>query len=414
MKIIETEEPDLLLIQEPYAYQNKPAGMEKKNRVFTAGTGKHRAAIIVINSKTDAILIVQLSDEDTAVLEIVHRKQKFSAASMYFDHEEQIENKFHKMDEIMSFINGGRILIAADCNARSKTWYDVLTNSRGRKLEEYIASKQLHIINEISERSTFHNSRGSSNIDLTITNDKLISDVIGWEISTKESLSDHNYLKYIIGVGGTNSQKNDNKGQSIRYVIKENKLHIFDRKLVQEMQKMANNKIKGGGAEELDKYLSTKITTEEDLEQNIDLFAETVQSACRRTFQNTTTWEKTSKKKSVPWRTDNLTLMWKKVNACRRLFQITRNNEVLRENRTKKYLEVKRTYQVGIKKEKLNSWKEFCNVAASINPWSQVYKLAAGKTRANTAPWGMKQSAEHHIYRRNPTPHTIWSPSLEK
>jgi len=114
---------------------------------------------------------------------------------MYFDHEEQIENKFHKMDEIINFINGGKILIAADCNARSKTWYDVLTNSGGRKLEEYIASKQLHITNEISERSTFHNSKGSSNTDLTITNDKLISDVIGWEISTEESISDHNYLK---------------------------------------------------------------------------------------------------------------------------------------------------------------------------------------------------------------------------
>jgi hypothetical protein len=118
------------------------------------------------------------------------------------------------MDEIMSFINRGRIFIAADCNARSKTWYDVLTNSRGRKLEEYIASKQLHIINEISERSTFHNSWGSSNIDLTITNGKLISDVIGWEISSEESLSDHNYLKYKICVGGTNSQKTTTKDRA--------------------------------------------------------------------------------------------------------------------------------------------------------------------------------------------------------
>jgi len=40
-------------------------------------------------------------------------------------------------------------------------------------------------------------------------------------------------------------------------------------------------------------------------------------------------------------------------------------------------------YQAIIK-EKLNSWKEYCNVEASINPWSQVYKLAAGKTRANS------------------------------
>jgi hypothetical protein len=64
MKITETEEPGLLLIQEPYEYQNKPAGM-KKNRVFTAGIGKHRAAIIGIKSKIGAILIAQLSDEDT-------------------------------------------------------------------------------------------------------------------------------------------------------------------------------------------------------------------------------------------------------------------------------------------------------------------------------------------------------------
>jgi len=41
----------------------------------------------------------------------------------------------------MSFSNGGRILIAADCNATSNTWYDVLTNSRGRKLEQYITRK---------------------------------------------------------------------------------------------------------------------------------------------------------------------------------------------------------------------------------------------------------------------------------
>ena len=133
MKITETEEPDLLLIQEPYEYQNKPVGIEKKNRIFTAGTGKHRAAIIVINSKMDAILIAKLSDEDTVVLEIIHGKQKFYAASMYFDYEEQIENKFNKLDEIMRFINGGGILIAADSNSRSKTWHDVITNSKRQK-----------------------------------------------------------------------------------------------------------------------------------------------------------------------------------------------------------------------------------------------------------------------------------------
>ena len=73
--------------------------------------------------------------------------------------------------------------------------------------------------------------------------------------------------------------------------------------------------------------------------------------------------------------------MRKKVNANRRLYQRTRHDEALRERRKATYMETKRIYQVEIKKTKFTSWKEYCNVAASINPWSQVYKLAAGKSR---------------------------------
>ena len=113
---------------------------------------------------------------------------------MYFDLEDQVENNFTKMDGLMRFVKGGRILIVVDSNARSKTWHDVKTNSRGRKLEEYLASKQLHKINEETDRFTFHNSRGSSNVDLTITNNNnIIAAVNEWEISAEESLSDHNF-----------------------------------------------------------------------------------------------------------------------------------------------------------------------------------------------------------------------------
>ena len=72
MKLIDTEEPDILLIQEPYEYQNRPVGIVKKYRMFTAGNGKHRAATIIINSKIDAILNAKLSDEYTVFLEIIH------------------------------------------------------------------------------------------------------------------------------------------------------------------------------------------------------------------------------------------------------------------------------------------------------------------------------------------------------
>ena len=109
MKMIEKEEPDLILVQEPYEYQNRPVGIEMKCRIFTAGNGKHRAAIVIPNKKIDAMLITQISNEDAACLEIIHEKLKFFAVSMYLDIEEQIENSFTKIDEILQFAKGVRI-----------------------------------------------------------------------------------------------------------------------------------------------------------------------------------------------------------------------------------------------------------------------------------------------------------------
>jgi hypothetical protein len=85
MKKINDEEPDIILIHEPYEYKNR-TGIDKY-RIFSAGTGKHRAAIIIINDNIDAILTTKISDEDTAVVEIT-QKWKILAASMYFDLEE--------------------------------------------------------------------------------------------------------------------------------------------------------------------------------------------------------------------------------------------------------------------------------------------------------------------------------------
>ena len=73
-------------------------------------------------------------------------------------------------------------------------------NVRVRLLEEFIASNQLHIINEESPRTTFHSSRGQSNIDITITDNKMLAAIEKWEISDEESASDHNIIKFHIKI----------------------------------------------------------------------------------------------------------------------------------------------------------------------------------------------------------------------
>jgi len=283
MKMIEIEEPDLILVQEPYEYQNRPVGIEKRCRIFTTGNGKHRAAIVIPNKKIDAMLITQISNEDAVCLEIRHEKLKFFAVSMYLDIEEQIKNSFTKIDKILQFAKGARILIATDSNSRSKTWHDKITNTRGKKLEEYLASRYLHIINEQREKFTFHNNRGSSNIDLTITNNNLIADLQEWEISEEESCSDHNFLKY--NIGKANSYKNKYNYTCIRHIVKEDKFYEYDRKLEQEIPKIFKHIIYKGRVEEMDMNLSTTAAKENDLERIVDLFTEAIQKACRETFK---------------------------------------------------------------------------------------------------------------------------------
>jgi len=40
--------------------------------------------------------------------------------------------------------------------------------------------------------------------------------------------------------------------------------------------------------------------------------------------------------------------------------------------------------QLQLKKKKITSWKQYCNMTSSINPWNEVYKLATCKRKNNT------------------------------
>jgi len=89
---------------------------------------------------------------------------------MYFDINRPIDFDLQKMQAILMHANGVGIAFAVDSNARSTSWHDVLTKKRGKTMEEFIISKQLHTANEENSHTTFWTSRGARNIDLTILN----------------------------------------------------------------------------------------------------------------------------------------------------------------------------------------------------------------------------------------------------
>lgn len=134
----------------------------------------------------------------------------------------------------------------------------------------------------------------------------------------------------------------------------------------------------------MDKTLCTRVANRMDIEELIEEFYDVIKSACNISFRTRRASKKAMPNKSVPWWTEELTIMRKRVTALRHRYQRTRNSEELREQCKTQYLEGTARYVTTIKKEKINSWKMYCNMTSSINSWNEVYKLAAGKRKNNT------------------------------
>ena len=149
------------------------------------------------------------------------------------------------------------------------------------------------------------------------------------------------------------------------------------------LEERLNTEDTEGGSDDLDATLSERANKGTEIEKLIEEFQEVMKAACDKSFRLRTI-KKITTNKSVPWWTDELTVLRKKTNALRRRFQRTRKHEGLKEQRKTIYLAEKAKYEATIKREKIRSWKEYCNLTSSSNPWNEVYKLAAGKKRNNT------------------------------
>ena len=77
-------------------------------------------------------------------------------------------------------------------------WHDLLTNRRGRAIQEFFMGNQLFLMNDESNFTAFESRNGKSNIDLTIVNNQLLSIVQDWKISEEESCSDHRIITFNI------------------------------------------------------------------------------------------------------------------------------------------------------------------------------------------------------------------------
>jgi len=160
INLIQQDPTDIVFVQEKYLLQNKIAGIPRAYRTYISKEGKSRKAIIIANDNTDQVLITQLSCRLNIVLELRYESLRIFAANLCLNIIEETGIKTTKVDEILQFNKGFGTLITIDSSSRSTVWHDNQTNSIGKILEKYLISRDLHIMKEESEITTFQSRRG--------------------------------------------------------------------------------------------------------------------------------------------------------------------------------------------------------------------------------------------------------------
>ena len=278
----------------------------------------------------------------------------------------------------MDYTKGNGLIIAVDSNARSKMWHNTITNQRGKILEEFLICNDLYILNEATETPTFQSNRGSSCIDLTITNNRLVRYVSDWICGVEESCSDHNIVTFKIS--NVNSGKGEMNYMGVRYITTQEDYQMFDTNLATNFISTFHC-INKTDANKLDEELQEKAKQYNTEDLIHDCFS-CVIAACNTAFRKSK-GRKLKTRRTVPWWNEELKILWKKVNALRQ-HQRTLNNENLRSERKIQYTEGIRQYQSKLLEEKFKSWQRYCSSTEGSNPWNAIYKITSGKLRHPT------------------------------
>jgi hypothetical protein len=88
------------------------------------------------------------------------------------------------------------LVVGCDSKAHHTVWGSTNCNSRGEALVEFLNTTNLEILNRGNE-STFSSGCRSEVIDNTLWPLRLLDCIIGWEVSSEPSMSDHRYSVHL-------------------------------------------------------------------------------------------------------------------------------------------------------------------------------------------------------------------------
>jgi hypothetical protein len=212
------------------------------------------------------------------------------------DYNAAIDIDLKYIEKILTYTKGEKLLIATDSNCRSTAGHDTATNNRGRMMEDFLASNQLHIVNEKRTLKTFQSSRGESNIDLTIAKNMMLANMQNCDISEEERVSDH-IIKFNNTFDKAEGIVIDDHG---RLRIKEHQYMEFYEKLHRISSVTFQIEDRDRSNEDLDEALSQMLEATRDIQGFTIKLEEVILKAAKETGGSRNTVKQTAKGKTVP------------------------------------------------------------------------------------------------------------------
>lgn len=277
-----------------------------------------------------------------------------------------------ELGEAVREIGVTRVIVSGDFNARSKTWDEGRPNFRGDLLEEWAAENDVRLLNEGRE-PTCVRPQGCSVVDLTWRTPDVAPKIEGWRVQEAESLFDHKYIVYGIGVAPAVHQN----GTSRRRGYDRWRLSKMD---VEVFQLLWDLRCKEGGPE--GNTDGTAVNTAAWLQR-------TMKEACDLAAPRASTGK--ARRRTYWWNQEIAEARRACIIARRLLTRKLGKRDARKSEKSRRELTGLRrahrecTDQMRklIRSAKRNAWQELI-ATIEADPWGTPYRLVLGKLR-NTA-----------------------------
>ena len=174
---------DILLLQEPYIQKQAGSstysvkGLGVAMRIAAVRSEYPWAAVAACNPSIHITFISQLSNAHCACAEIRAPGFSFYVVSHYFQWSHEIEEHLSHLEKVLFALKGKRVLVGADTNANSSLCgpKDTRSNPRGLKLEKFIETLEIEVLNKSHQGPTYSAIQGASYIDVTLASPSIAS-----------------------------------------------------------------------------------------------------------------------------------------------------------------------------------------------------------------------------------------------